>query len=55
MYRRELSIDRVVHWVVLKDNQITLFPCSTFITKTGLFFTVLVVPEVVLFEVGKGI
>jgi len=38
---KELSIDMVIHQVIFKNNQITLFPCLTFIPKkVGLVFTV---------------
>jgi len=33
--RRELFIDMVIHMVILKNNQKKLFPCFTFISKTG--------------------
>jgi len=36
--RRELAIDMTVHKGILKFNQITLFPCSTFIPKSGASF-----------------
>jgi len=40
MSRRELSIDMVIHRGIFKNNQITFFPCFTFIPKAGLVFTV---------------
>jgi len=33
--RRELSFDRVIHGGIFENNHITLFPCFTFIPKTG--------------------
>jgi len=35
---RELAIDMVVHGGIFKFNQITLFPCFTFIPKLGASF-----------------
>jgi len=35
--RRELFIDMVIRKGIFKNNQITLFPCFTFIPKTGFF------------------
>ena len=37
--RRKLSINVVVHMFILKNNQITSFPCFTFIPKTGTGLT----------------
>ena len=34
--RRELSIDMVIDRFISKNNQITVFPCFTFIPKTGM-------------------
>jgi len=34
--RRELSIDVVVDRDIFQNNQITLLPCFTFISKTGM-------------------
>jgi len=36
--RRELSIDMVIHRGIFENNKITLFPCFTFIPKTGVSF-----------------
>jgi len=36
--RRELSIDIIIHWGIFKNNPISLFPCFTFIPKTGVSF-----------------
>jgi len=36
--RRELSIDMVIQSGIFINNQITLFPCFTFISKTGVSF-----------------
>jgi len=38
MPRRELSIDMVIHRVIITNNQITPFPCFTYIPKTGVGF-----------------
>ena len=35
---RELSIDMIIHTGIFKDNQITLYPCFTFIPKTRVRF-----------------
>jgi len=32
--RRELWIDMIIHMGIFKNNQITLFPCLTFIPQT---------------------
>jgi len=38
--RRELFIDIVVHKIIFKNSQITLFPCLTNLyTKKGVVFT----------------
>jgi len=36
--RRELSIDMVIHRGIFKINQITLFPCFTFMPDKGVSF-----------------
>jgi len=36
--RRDISIDMVIHRGIFKNNQITLFPCFTFVPKTGVSF-----------------
>jgi len=37
--RKDLFIDMVVERFILKNNQITLLPCFTFIPKTGVGLT----------------
>jgi len=37
--RRELSIDMITRRDIFKNNQVTVFPCSIFITKTGASFS----------------
>ena len=34
--RRELSVNVVIHRFIFKNNQITPFPCLTFIPKPGI-------------------
>jgi len=36
--RRELSIDKVIYRGIFKNNLVTVFPCFTFILKTGVNF-----------------
>jgi len=33
---RELSIDMIIQRCIFKYNQISLFPCFTFVPKTGM-------------------
>jgi len=37
--RQELSIDMDIHGGIFQNNQMTFFPCFTFIPRTGLVFT----------------
>jgi len=39
MSRRELSIDIVIYRGIFENNQITLFLCFTFVSKTDMGFS----------------
>ena len=36
---RELSMDKLIHRAIFENNQITLFLCFNFISKTCLLYT----------------
>ena len=53
--RQELSIDTIIHRVIFKSNQITLF-YSTFIAKTGVsFYSSLLLKNYYFFKRKRGI